>query len=71
MSDIGEETAKELYKVWSDVVTHQMELKGFKPVESGWENLPELQKRAWIITAQYVIASMNETIDMWVRGVMA
>lgn len=61
MSDI-EAAAKELWGQWEAIVSSDIVAHGFDLYHQSWEELPLLQRKAWINVAEHVI---KEHIDLF------
>jgi len=53
-----EKFAKQLRETWANIVTIDIIAHGFKAYDQTWDELPELQRKAWIAVAKLVITRM-------------
>ncbi len=58
--------AKELYDVWSDVIILDILANGFKVHHQRWDELPELQQKAWIAVSNHTIEQAKELFKMMI-----
>ncbi len=56
------EAGKQLHDVWAQVVYDDIVAHGHKAHHSGWNELPELQQRAWVQVARVASQASAEMI---------